>query len=192
MVPRAKLNIHECDYHLNRMKYSVSVEEMEINFAAFVNSSRNVTFVLQKEFANDPIFKTWYSRKQEEMSTDQLSQFFLNLRNKIVKEGINDLMFTLQIHNFNSLTDVEDKPDNSVMVITNKGIYWFIDGGTGKEDYLPAKTKGSIGHAVSLLNHPVSHLGSDISSLGLFELCNIYLTYLKNLVEEWTGIKNTA
>ncbi len=63
LIPNAKKNLHECKYHFDGMLKSLNVEELEINFAAFVNSARNVTFVLQKEFAHNPIFKEWYGDK---------------------------------------------------------------------------------------------------------------------------------
>ena len=53
MVPQAKKNLHACEYHLKNMSKSENIEELEINFAAFVNSARNVTFVLQKQFILD-------------------------------------------------------------------------------------------------------------------------------------------
>lgn len=78
MIPKARKNLHECIYHLNHIKNSKNSVEFEINFAAFVNSARNVTFVLQKEFNKDNDFKTWYVEKQNEMKQDELCKFFMN------------------------------------------------------------------------------------------------------------------
>ena len=102
MIPRAKKNLHECEYHLNKMLSISHVEELEINFAAFVNSARNVTFVLQKEFNKDSYFIERYEVKQNEMSQDKLCKFFYELRSSIIKEGINKLEFSTQINQFNS------------------------------------------------------------------------------------------
>jgi hypothetical protein len=95
------------------MRNSQNVEELEINFAAFVNSSRNITFVLKKEFAKNPIFNKWYQNKKNEMKNDELCLFFKNLRNEIIKEGINRIICSTLISSFNSKTDIVDRPPNS-------------------------------------------------------------------------------
>ena len=64
MIPKARKNLHECLYHLANMRNSKNSEEFEINFAAFVNSARNVTFVLQKEFSKDDVFIKWYKKSK--------------------------------------------------------------------------------------------------------------------------------
>lgn len=190
MVPLAKKNLHECKYHLDKMSQSTSVEELEINLAAFVNSSRNVTFVLQKEFSRNEQFKSWYKLKQEQMRNDPLCMFFLELRNKIIKEGINDLQASLLIQSFNSSTDIIDRPDNAGMVINSKGIYWHVYKGTGQEDYVPAVTKGIITTKVGINNPPLKHFDQDISKLNVLEISYLYLNYLKSLVEEFTETLN--
>lgn len=58
MMPKAKLNLHQCDYHLNTMRNAQNCEEFEIGYAAFVMSARTVTFVLQKEFSRKDKFMT--------------------------------------------------------------------------------------------------------------------------------------
>lgn len=193
MVPRAKKTLHECAYHLKNMSTSKNLEEFEICFAAFVNSSRNVTFVLQKEFNHNAKFRSWYKTKEEEMRKDPLCKFFHDLRNKIVKEGINDLQTSLTINSFNTSNDILDKPENNPdMIINNKGVYWHVHKSTGKEDYIPATTKGSMTTVVTINNFPPEHLGQDISNLNLLRISQIYYDYLRNLVEELTAEINIS
>jgi len=188
MIPNAKRNLHECEYHLNKMIESQNIEELEINFAAFVNSARNVTFVLQKEFNENKNFETWYKQKQEEMGNDELCTFFNELRNRIVKEGINQVRCNTVINKFNSSTDVIDRPSGADLIIKSKGIYFLINSGTPQEDLIPAKTRVKIITTVFVENAPKNHLGQAIQNNNIIEISRIYYSYLKNLVEEWTGI----
>lgn len=190
MIPLAKKNLHECEYHLTRMIGSRNVEELEINFAAFVNSARNVTFVLQKEFNKNEVFKSWYDKKREEMRKDELCVFFNDLRDKIVKEGINQIQCNTRIIRLNSSKDLPDKPGGSNLAITSKGIYYHVGGGTPKEDLIPAKTTAQMVTKVSIENAPSKHLGKTIKNNNIIEISKIYYSYLKNIVEEWTGILN--
>jgi hypothetical protein len=169
---------------------SGNVEELEINFAAFVNSARNVTFVLQKEFSENKDFFRWYKEKQEEMDADELCAFFKELRNRIVKEGINQIKCFTKISKFNVPKDLIDRPNASGLVITDRGIYYLVDKGTPKEDLIPAKTKAKMVTRVIIENAPKKHLGKTITDNNIIELCRIYYSYLKNLIEEWVGILN--
>ncbi len=190
MVPKCKKNIHACQYHFDKMLTSKNVEEYEINFAAFVNSARNITFVLQKEFSKDEKFKNWYEKKQDEMKHDELCIFFHNLRNEIVKEGVNRLDFSTTIEVFNSKTDIIDRPKNSMLQISGKGIYYLVNQGTAEEDLIPAKVKGKIITNIFINNPPISHLGKLISNKNILNLIEGYFKYLKDTVNEWTGIIN--
>lgn len=190
MVPKAKKNLHECEYHLDKMINSQNIEELEINFAAFVNSARNVTFVLQKEFNGDEAFKKWYESKQEEMRSDELCKFFKELRNQILKEGINKIECNTKISRLNSSSDMVDRPKNSGLVITGKGISYLINKGTSGEDLIPAKTTAQMVTTVFIKDAPQKHLGSTIQNNSIIEISKVYNSYLKNIVEEWTGKMN--
>jgi len=203
MIPRAKKNLHACEYHLNNLINSKNFEELEINFAAFVSSARSVTFVLQKEFKNNNNFLPWYGNpdspesskentKINEMQTDELCRFFVLLRNSIEKEGINGLNCSTTIKSFNSSSDLPDRPTGSSISISGQGIYYLINEGTPKEDLVPAKAKvgAEINTSIFINNPPHLHLGKKIENPNLIELSKLYFEYLKNLVEEWTGIIN--
>ncbi|MFQ5861707.1 MAG: hypothetical protein ACE5IC_01150 [Candidatus Brocadiales bacterium] len=206
MIPRAKKNLHECEYHLKKMVSSRNVEELEINFAAFVNSARNVTFVLKKEFINHPQYKktflTWYGdldspeagTKSHEMSSDDLCIFFKKLRNSILKEGINGIVCNTHIESFNSSTDLPDKPPNASIQISSRGIYYLINKGTTQEDSIPARTTARITTSVFIADPPNKHLDQAIpnNQKDIFNLSNKYYEYLKSVVDEWTGILNNS
>jgi hypothetical protein len=53
---------------------------------AFLSTSRSVTFVLQKEFADNPKFQSWYGQKRDEMKKDPLMKFFVDMRDVSIHE----------------------------------------------------------------------------------------------------------
>lgn len=207
MIPRAKKNLHECVYHLEKMEQATHVEDLEISFAAFVNSARSVTFILQKEYKENPDFLIWYGNpdyykdgrwvgdgmeptttKIYEMANDELCKFFVTLRNQITKEGINGFICSTHISSFNSSTDLIDQPPGSSLQISGNGMYYLIQKGTAQEDRIPARSRGRITTQVSIPNTPSSHLGNNLSKnqKDIISLSKIYYEYLKSIVEEWT------
>lgn len=193
------------------MKDSTHVEDLEINFAAFVNAARSVTFILQKEFKTNVSFLGWYGNsdfykngewnaeekepentKIFQMTHDELCKYFVVLRNQIVKEGINGFICTTHVASFNS-KNLIDRPPNSSLQITGSGIYYLIEEGTSREDKVPARVrKASITTRVSMSDAPSNHLGVEIpdDERDILSLSKKYYGYLKSLVEEWTGIVN--
>lgn len=200
LIPKAKKNLHQCDYHLNHMKKSHNIEEVEINFTSFVTSARSVTFVLQKEFSGNVDFIKWYGNKDNpekgtkiyEMREDPLCKFFLNLRNSIEKEGISGIKgLSTQIQSFNSGTDILNKPDGMQgLVIGSNGIFISVYPDTPKADLIPAVTKATISTVFMLEGAPSLHLGKNIGKSNSFEISQMYYDYLKKLVEECTAIVN--
>lgn len=203
MVPKAKKNLHACEYHLKNLLSSRHFEEVEINFAAFVNSARSATFVLQKEFKKNPNFIEWYGNpdkpeeakkgtKIHQMQNDELCKFFIELRNKIVKEGVTNLNCSTIIRSFHAGKDLPDKPANAGILIGSQGIYYHVKRGTSKEDKIPALTGGRITTKIFIADVPTKHLGKTISNPNLVSISKLYHKYLKNLIEEWTGIINSS
>ena len=217
IIPKAKKNLHQCEYHLKLMNNSHSIEELEINFAAFVISARSVTFVLQKEFSKNKKFIEWYGElakeeiicehcgktkkvskepikrtKQYEMKNDSLCKFFLEQRNKIEKEGISGIeAVNAKVTSFNSSTDIVDKPEgvNNTLIGAN-GISFSIYSNTPKADIIPANTTAKLSIVFILKDTPDTHLGENIVGKNFFEISNLYYEYLKSSVEEFTGIIN--
>jgi hypothetical protein len=73
--------------HLKGMKGSVTDPHLfQTNLDAFVETARNITFVMQKEFTPKTGFTEWYSKKREMMGKDPLITFFNNKRTISVHE----------------------------------------------------------------------------------------------------------
>lgn len=201
LIPKAKKNLHQCEYHLKLMEGSRNIEEIEINFAAFVTSARSVTFVLQKEFSKNQHFIKWYGEKDNpkkgtkryEMNKDPLCKFFAELRNSIEKEGISGIeAVNTRIQSFNSSTDIVDKPEDfDHMLIGANGIFFSVHSNTPKADIIPANTTAKLSTVFILKNTPGVHLGKDIKDKNFFEISKLYFEYLKSIVEEFTGIVNS-
>lgn len=218
LIPKAKKNLHQCECHLKLMENSHNLEELEINFAAFVTSARSVTFVLQKEFCKNEKFIMWYGdsrkekilceycgrakeipikppkgTKQYEMKNDPLCRFFLKQRNRIEKEGISGIeAVSTTITSFNSSTDIVEKPEgvDATRIGTN-GIFFSVFSNTPKADIIPANTTAKLSTVFILKNAPDTHLGKKITDKNFFEISKLYYEYLKSLVEEFTGIVNS-
>ena len=62
------------------------------SFNAFLQSLRNVTFLLQSELKHKKGFDTWYEHQREFMKQDNLLKKILGVRNMVVKER--DPIFT--------------------------------------------------------------------------------------------------
>jgi hypothetical protein len=52
----------------------------KFHLSAFLSAARSITLVMQKEYAHEAGFESWYGRQQEEMRKDGLLTFFNNLR----------------------------------------------------------------------------------------------------------------
>lgn len=211
MIPKAKKNLHECEYHLGNMKSSSHMEDFEISYAAFVNSARNVTFVLQKEYAENPDFLNWYGNSKDyengswvgignektntkiyEMISDDICKYFTKLRSQIVKEGANSLFCSTHISSLNTTTDLINPPSNSSLEIGSNGMYYRVHEGTPQEDRIPARTRGVITTKIFIQNPPKNHLREEIPSnqQDVISLSEKYYRYLKSIVEDWTGVIN--
>jgi len=54
------------------------------HLSAFLSASRSVTWYLQKEYAHNPKFEEWYTKKQDYIKTDPLFKFFNKKRVDVV------------------------------------------------------------------------------------------------------------
>ena len=184
MIPKAKKNLHQCEFHLNIMKNAKNTEEFEIGFNAFVISARTVTFVLQKEYKNIDNFENWYSGKQTEMQDNDICKFFVKLRNSIEKEGINGLEFSIEINKLELTGNGCFIPEISSIEILPKGFFYLVNKGSPQEDLLPAEIKGNFKISIFLQING--------RPMNVLEVSEKHYQFLKSLVEEWTGIVNIS
>ncbi len=79
----AREKYREASYFYTEMsRLSGDPEAFKHNLSAFLSAFRSVTFYLQKEFANDPLFEPWYVEKQKQMRDDPV--FFLLNKQRVL------------------------------------------------------------------------------------------------------------
>jgi hypothetical protein len=93
----AEEKLEEALYFLLQMRHSyVDRREFIFNLNAFLNSARNITWVLKKEFAQTPELEAWYASHMCELQDDKLGRFFIELRNVSTKEKTPSLTASLK------------------------------------------------------------------------------------------------
>jgi hypothetical protein len=80
--------------------------EFRVNLNSFVQETRNVTFILQKNKKDIPGFEEWYSKWQERMRRDVLMKWAVESRNRITKQG------DLETESYSMLTFTTDWTDD--------------------------------------------------------------------------------
>ena len=165
----------QTQYHFKNMKEKVKTfpfDEFAFELCAFIESARNITFALQKEHANNPKFKEWYNKKQEEMRKDELLKFFIEKRNTIVKEGDpGNNAFTFYLEGRLTLPPFEE-----VGVILTDGIFTL-------QGEIKAKTKTGIEIPMEkkIIRTPVF---PELKSRHVIDACQEYLDKLEALINE--------
>lgn len=167
--------LKEAQYHLKNMDHKVKVfpfEEFAFELCAFIQASRNITFAMQKEHAENKKFEEWYAKKQEEMAQDELLKFFINKRNTIVKEGDSGMSaFTFYLEGHLTLPAGEE-----VGIVLVEGIFT-------PDKEIKAKTKEGkeVSMEVKLIRTPVF---PELKSMHVIDACQEYYNKLEGLVKE--------
>jgi len=86
-IPDTHQKFKEAAYFLGRCAELYHVpSEFQFNLNAFIQSLRNITFMLQSEPNRTESFASWYESKQEEMKKNNLLRRFVQARNIVVKQ----------------------------------------------------------------------------------------------------------
>ena len=92
-IPIAHGRFVDAHYGITQMLDSYHKPDLfRYNLTTFLQSLRNVTFLLQSELKHKEGFDTWYKHQREFMSQDNCLKKILDVRNIVVKER--DLTFT--------------------------------------------------------------------------------------------------
>lgn len=85
-----------------------------------VTSGRSVTFVLQKLTGRAPGFEGWYAEVREKLKADPVSKWFVELRNRMEKEGTHgDSFETVYFKNLNPGAIARQGPPGTVDTFIN-------------------------------------------------------------------------
>ena len=149
--------------HLERMKKE-SITDHEFfrtNLEAFVETSRNVTYIMQKEFKHRAGFNEWYKEIQKNMDNDDVFSFFNKKR----------------------VTSVHKKPVETVLTgCIPKSLSFAIVGQPDDivtEDTKTLATISPIQYSRRFGNHPKGYSTEEVISL-----CEKYIAKLGLIVDE--------
>ncbi|TBR15628.1 hypothetical protein EPO66_05760 [bacterium] len=182
-LSRTKRKLREAEQHLSLLKNAVNLDETEGYFSAFLAASRTVTLALQKDLKDKPGFERWYKAKQDEMRNDQLCKFFKNLRDKDLHTGDSDIESSTFVPGPINTRTWPNRPKNSGIKITSRGIYWVLNSGTLDEKEINVNVSNRI-NFFRFPNPPQSHLGRKIKDKTMQGLCCLFLDYLSTLYKE--------
>jgi hypothetical protein len=80
--------VGEADYFLEKLKeVQGNYDEFSYVLSAFSSASRSITFSLQAVMSKYPDFDTWYEPHREELKSNKLARYFVDLRNYLQKVG---------------------------------------------------------------------------------------------------------
>jgi len=181
----SKRKLQECHTHLELASKSKDSLEFETHLYSFITTARSITWVIQKELAKEPGFASWWEEKQLFMENDELCKFFVELRNKIEKEGAAPIIAQTEIKRIDT-RQLMNKPENTTgIVITGKGIFWVVNGKSPKEMLVPIHDKTiSAVTKLAFPNFPKKHKGKILQRLSSISLCELYYKFLSDLVVE--------
>jgi hypothetical protein len=84
--------LHEAEFFLDQLRVSSRLSfDAQCYFSAFVSAARSVTWVLQATMSGIPGFESWYEVAQAKLKADPLAPFFVEIRNRSEKRGLNPL-----------------------------------------------------------------------------------------------------
>jgi hypothetical protein len=87
-IPGTHHRLHEAHYFLHGILDNYhEPDDMRCNLNAFIQAIRNITFILQAEAGDNPILKSWYEGRREQLAADPVLEFFKDTRNYVVKKG---------------------------------------------------------------------------------------------------------
>ena len=182
-LSRAKRKLREAEQHFLLLENATNLDEMEGHFSAFLAAARTVTLALQKDLKDMSGFEEWYKTKQDEMRYDELCRFFKDLRDKDLHTGDSNIKSSTFVPGPVNTRTWPNRPRNSGIRITSRGIYWVLNSGTPEEKEININVPNSV-NSFWFPNPPRSHLGGKIKDKKMQGLCCLYLGYLKNLYKE--------
>jgi len=186
----AQRKLQQAKYHLEEMKkYSGKQDEYMFNLVSFIQSAREITWYLQKEFKNDPKFDNWYKARQEEMRGDDILRFFKEKRNVVVKQSYPDLKgFTGEVTFY--YINAQGKmvsgscwadPSMQPTVIT-------VPGGTITINPSGAVIDSNTAGVLKKCEYETHYFFEDCPGMSIPKLCKEYIDKLENLCYEWQQV----
>ena len=170
---------------LGQLKAATDAIQFRSIFNAFIAAARGITNSLQAEGKHIKGFSEWYTVKQQEMRTDELLRFIQEARIADFHEGKHRLIFPSAHIEFFSTEQTGPPPaPNASLVIGTEGPFWIVDRGTPRETRIPVGRGGKWAVQVAVDNAPSVHRGQQLTRKDPVTLCELALTYFRELVYE--------
>ncbi|GEM_PF-2728791 len=158
--------LNEASFFLSKM--SEGADDWDVfrfNLSAFLAAARNVTWIMQKQYADFDGFKEWLIAKQIAMNENPLMKYFKEQRNQITKQRSITSSFPVSVH-------LDENDPSKVCSI------FFIDGTGGTSqplrlDLVPMDKPGSV------------YYFNDYPKKDVLSLCKDYLREVEKIVVDW-------
>jgi hypothetical protein len=167
-----------------QLKQAMDAMAFKALFNSFLNSSRAITYALQKEGKKLKGFNSWYEKKQEEMKNDQLLRFIHEARTEDFHEGKHRLNFATHIEHFSTALAGQPPTPNAAIGIGGEGPFWIVEPGTARERRIPIRQGGKYTVNVSIQDPPSQHKGTILFDNSPINICWLALNYFSELIEE--------
>jgi hypothetical protein len=164
-------------------------EKFDALLESFVDCSRSVTFVLQKEIKDKHLkLKEWYKEKQNEMKSpdNSLLTFFNEVRRIVTHQQPLGMVSPTNVKEIM----IRQVPQGWGFINTLRGEpMWVKDSGTEFEQRIHASEFDSqITTKHFIVNpkppSPIKLSGVDYSGYDALTICKLYFAYLSSLVQE--------
>jgi hypothetical protein len=178
--------LEDCRSMLEGLEQATDSQTFRASFSSFLNSSRAITYALQKEGSHLEGFERWYEAKRAEMKSDELLRFVHEARTDDFHEGRHRLIFpAAHLDRFSSAE--EPWPPNATgLVWGGDGPFWVLDEGTPRERRVPV-TSATHSWSVAIEDPPATHRGVLLVSNDPISICRATLAYMEELVYEARG-----
>lgn len=153
----------------------------------FVTFSRSVTFVLQKLRGVEENFDDWYRPYQNDMASNTLFKYFVELRNKILKEGDTNTSVEVNINSFDArIIQFLPKPPLPI-----KGFFmgdrlggngWIVETTDGSEEHYYIDLPTEVGTSQLVFNNLPDNI--EVDDKSIINLCTIYYNFLDEMVKD--------
>jgi len=181
---KAKSKLEDSRTIFKKLQASKDIQTFRALFNSFLQSSRAITYALQKDGKHIPEFQQWYKTKQTEMRNDDLLRFMHTARKEDFHEGKHRLSFSMHLHYLDTSNVGPPPSPDARLGISNEGVFWIMNKGTPREERIPIKDRGQATYFISIENPPTSHLGQKLENNNPIEICKLTLAYFSNLIIE--------
>jgi hypothetical protein len=150
---------------------------------------RSVTFVLQNLSSIEAGFQEWYEIIQDELKSDPLMKYFVDVRNNILKQGKMQVSTSAHIKSF-STSDIAKfgppPPGAKSFFMGDEigGCGWLIELADGTEEKYYVEVPTSIAEVKQVFPDLPETVEESLKNRSIEELCEMYLAKLESVIDK--------